>query len=181
MKERRPDFRDLLPPSGSSLIFCIELLIPLRELRRTGETFSEFLLPDASCLTFSLPPSEFLLNGCFVDPESRGCFTASTSSESELRALSFCLAATFSHLSKFKYQANVLQHQDRNQNSTIISNQRLWQSIWANHCIFRPFSVLAYLHLHPTTRPISIKLFKPIVYGTLLVISNSPNVLENSP
>ena len=161
MKERRPDFLGSLPPSGSSMIFCIELLRPLRELCLTGETSSEFLFPEDSDLTFSLLPSDFLLNGWFDDPESRGCFTASTSSESELRALSFCLAARFSHLSKFKYRENVLQYQDRDQNGTIISNQRLWQSIRANHCIFGPFRVFAYLHLHPTTRPIPIELFTP--------------------
>lgn len=63
MKERRPDFRGLLPPSGSSLIFCIEFLIPLPELRLTGETLPEFRLMEDSDLCFSMPPSDFLLNG----------------------------------------------------------------------------------------------------------------------
>lgn len=98
MKERRPDFLDLFPPSGSSMILCIELLVP-RELRLPGVPFSESLLPGTSCLNISLSPSDFLLKGTFADSESaRGFFTATTRSESEPRALSFCLAASFLYI-----------------------------------------------------------------------------------
>lgn len=79
IKDRRPDFRDFLTTlSGTSLIFCNELLVPPPEFRLLGG-----------------PPSDFLRNGRFTESDKenkRGSFTAITSSESELRALSFCLA-----------------------------------------------------------------------------------------
>lgn len=94
MKERKPDFLGFFPTSGISLILCIELLMPICELRLAGVTFSENLLPAASCLSFSVPPSDFRVKGRFVDSESaRGLFTAITSSETELTAISFCRAA----------------------------------------------------------------------------------------
>lgn len=86
MRERR-DFLCFF--SGNSLIRCIELLIFPCEFRR-GATFSKFRMSRDSGLLRSIP-SDFLMRGRFVDSLSaRGFFfTASTSSDTELVAISF--------------------------------------------------------------------------------------------
>lgn len=92
-KERRLYFFTLFSRSGSSLIFPIELLVAPYEVHLGEATFSKVLPPRASTPSSSLVPSELLLNGRFADSDSLcGCLTAITSSETELEALSFCLA-----------------------------------------------------------------------------------------
>ena len=87
MKERRLDFLGFF--SGNSLILCMEALRPLCEFRFVGTTLSEFRLPGPSGLSCSLP-SDFLMKGPSDDSLSdRGFFTACTSSDTELVAISF--------------------------------------------------------------------------------------------
>lgn len=87
MKERREDFAGFF--SGFSLIRCIEFLLPPPEfLLPDGTTFSDILRLGFAGIS-SL--SDFLMNGwLWVDSlKARGLFTASTSSVTELVALSF--------------------------------------------------------------------------------------------
>ena len=85
ISENRPDFLLLLPPSGTSLIFCSELLDPVRELRR--ELLSELLLPGRSPVNAPTDSWDFLLNVLLVDSDNeRGFLRAIRSSDTELRA-----------------------------------------------------------------------------------------------
>lgn len=92
MKERREDFAGFF--SGFSLIRCIEFLLPPPEfLRPDGTTFSDIRRPG---FAGSSSLSDFLLKGwLWVDSlKARGLFTASTSSVTELVAISFWRAVT---------------------------------------------------------------------------------------
>ena len=92
MKERREVFAGFF--SGFSLIRCIEFLLPPPEFRRPdGTTFSDIRRPG---FAGSSSLSDFLLKGwLWVDSlKARGLFTASTSSVTELVAISFWRAVT---------------------------------------------------------------------------------------
>ena len=103
MKESRFDFFCFF--SGSSSIGCmvVRVLTPVCELRRCGGggggniVSADFRRP--SFLFWSLLFLDSVANGCrLVDSLSAlGRFTASTSSVTELVAISFCLAARFHH------------------------------------------------------------------------------------
>lgn len=94
MKERRLDFLGFF--SGNSLILCMdalrpfcEFLRPLCEVRLVEATLSEFRLPGPSVLDCS-SDSDFLERGPSDDSLSdRGFFTAFTSSDTEVVAISF--------------------------------------------------------------------------------------------
>lgn len=102
MMERNPDFLGFfLISSGISLSVCKEFLLLPCEFRLAGGTFSEFLLPIFAC---SSSLSDFLKRGRFMDSEkARGCFTAMTSSLTELTAISFCRAAKTSVSNKLSW------------------------------------------------------------------------------
>lgn len=64
--------------------------MPATEWRLVGAVFSVFCHPMAADRSCSMPPSDLLMRGRFVDSLSaRGLFTACTSSVTELVAISF--------------------------------------------------------------------------------------------
>lgn len=91
MKDRREVF--FWGFSGSSLIFCMEVRVPACEWRRTGGGLSsELRRVGASKISWS---PDLRMKGRLVDSLralGRGLFTASTSSVTELVAISFCRA-----------------------------------------------------------------------------------------
>lgn len=91
---------------GFSLMLFIVLINPLHELRLSRKRSSEFILVEGSNTSSSPSLPDFFLNERLIDSESaRGCFTftANTSSEIELEALSSCLA-TVKHRNYIKQE-----------------------------------------------------------------------------
>ena len=124
ISENRPDFLVLLPPSGTSLIFCSELLAPVREVRR--DPLSDPLLPLPSPFNTPTDSCDFLLKVLLLDSDSdRGFLRANRSSDTELRAWSFCLAAGICFF--LQYETNLISENKKDllASSTFLKKTKL--------------------------------------------------------